>query len=120
MIEPMYKKGNRLAWTGFLLGILFAILEYLGNSTMSGASNPLFVPSLEAFVPLFALAHLICIALIVWGAVLALKSKNRSLWWLLLILPAFAGAGIIFVAIIFMLKDKSVVATPVSVTTNTQ
>ena len=110
MIQSTYKKGNRLAWTGFLLGITFAILEYLGTSTATEGSV-ILVPSLEPFVPLFLLARLLCIALIIWGDVLALKSKNRSRWWLLSVVPALGGGGIIFAAIPFMLKDKSA-ATP--------
>ena len=101
----MYKKGNRLAWTGFILAIVFAVLEYLGDSSQGNAA---FVPSLQPFVGVFALAHLACIALIIWGTVLALRAKNRSLWWLLLVVPALAGGGIIFVAILFMLKNKPV------------
>ena len=107
MIQPTYKKGNRLVWTGFLLGIAFGISAYLG--TPSG-NNAFFVPSLQSLVPIFIMGRIVCIALIVWGCVLALKAKNRSLWWMLLIVPALGGlGGMIFVVILFALKDKSVI-----------
>lgn len=114
MIQPMYKKGNRLAWTGYCLAIASEILQWLGSATYNGASNSIFVPSLAPFIGLFIFINLVGIALLLWGSVLALKAKNRSFWWLLLFLLALVGTGVIFIAIIFMLKDKSVVAAPTS------
>jgi hypothetical protein len=97
MIEPMYKKGNRLAWIGFVLVIIYAFVAVFGS----------FLPSLHPFVSVSIVFDVVGIALMFWGSILALRSKNRSLWWLLFFLLALSGAGVIFVAIIFMLKDKS-------------
>ena len=105
----MYKKGNHLAWTGFALVVTYAFVSVFGGLTAGG--TPL-LPSLQPFVPFAALLDIIGTVLMFWGAILALKSKNRSLWWLLLFLLALSGAGVVFVAIIFMLKDKSVPVTP--------
>ena len=108
---PMYKKGNRLAWIGFILAIIFTIPEFWLMGQANGVTG--LAPSLLLLFAFSSLARVVCVAIIIWGAVLALKAKNRSMWWLLLVAPGLFGGGlIILVAILFMLKDKSTTPAP--------
>ena len=110
-----------MVWVGFLAGIVFGVLDMLATPLdmvgTSGSISPMhvvgpLVPALQSFGWVFTVAHLVCIAIIAWGCVDVLKAKNRSLWWILLLIPALAGLfGMLFVIIIFMLKDKSSSAT---------
>lgn len=97
MNKPLYKKGNILTWTGFLLSAFFKFLGYFSSDKIGA------MPSIKPLIPLFNILVLVGIVLMIWGAVLALKSKNRTLWWLLLI-PILNIIGLI---IIFALRDKS-------------
>lgn len=94
MIKAKFKKGNRLAWTGFFGALLFSFLAGL------------YETPLEVMM-LFMFLHWLFIAIIIWGCVLALQAKNRSLWWLLLLIPMLAGiVGVITVVFVFGLADK--------------
>ena len=104
MIEIKYKKGNRLAWTGFLGALTFGILHtFQKTAAYSFGTTPT-----EVLAALFVLLHWLFVAIIIWGCSLALQAKNRSLWWLFLLAPMLAGvAGMIMVVGIFALGDKS-------------
>jgi hypothetical protein len=92
MIQAQYKKGNILVWIGFIGALVFSILEWLNQP---GAM-------------LFILMRWVFVGMIIWGCSLALRSKNRSLWWLLLLLPMLAGVvGIVMVVVVFALRDKT-------------
>ena len=82
-----------------------AICQALGTP-----SNMIFVPSMQPWVPLFRVAQFPVLVLIVWGATLAIRSKGRSLWWLVLLLPFLLNGvvGLVMTAILFGLKDKTV------------
>jgi len=63
----------------------------------------------QYWIPFLEIAQIPGLALLVWGSVLALRSKARSLWWLLLLLPFLVNwiAGLTMVAVIFALKDRT-------------
>lgn len=95
MQEQTYKKGHILVWVGFLGAVLFNALKIF--------AQPDLAPNLIPLVPLFSLIGLIFVVVLIWGAYLVLKSKNRSWAWLLLIIPL----NIIGVVVLFSLKDKT-------------
>lgn len=104
MIQPMYKKGKWLAWTGFVVSIISFVVTYV--FAISYGSRAVIVIS--------EVVYYICVAIIVWGIVLMLKAKKRSMWWMLFLLPAVFGEGVIFTPILLiiasLLGDKSVAA----------
>ncbi len=96
MKNEKYKKGNRLFWIGFLSGILFNVLPLF--------STPDTYPGLAPFVPLFTILSLVSAAVVIYGCVLVLQSKNRHWAWALSILVI----NIFGVILVYMLKDESV------------
>ena len=100
MLKQEYSKGNKLVWTGFLLGILFKVLPVF--------STPETFPALASFTAIFNILAIVFLIVLVYGLVLVLKSRGRHWTWVLLLLPLNA----IGIVVIYMLKDKLPQETP--------
>lgn len=90
MNQDLYKKASWLAWGGLLLGFLLRMGVIVIDPTKATRS-------------MSELLSLMVLPFIVWGAILALRSKNRHWAWVFILLPL----NVIGLAIIFVFKDKS-------------
>jgi hypothetical protein len=102
MQEQTYKKGNTIAWLGFLGEVVFR-----GLSTLA---QPDYLPSLIPFAVILFLLQIASLIILIWGAYLVLQSKNRSWGWLLLIAPL----SLVGLVILYYLKDKTQASIPTS------
>lgn len=104
MTQALYKKGDLLAWSGFALGSIAGLGQTLGTP-----SSVVFIPSFEPWVTVFRIAQLPVLILIVLGSALALRSRGRSLWWLLVLSSFLLNGlvGLLATAILFGLREKA-------------
>lgn len=102
MIQPLYKRGNKLVWLGWLSAIAFSILVGI-------SSPPLYIiPDSPFMAVLFAVCKLASITILIYGCFLVLKAKRRSQWWLMIpVLCLVSSVGVLAVLLIFSLKDKN-------------
>jgi hypothetical protein len=104
MTTSKYIWADRLAWIGFFGSFLFGAIELFGQPNSTG----LVLPFSQEVLRLAEVLHLASIGAIVYGCALALRSKSRSLFWLLLLTPALVTPiGPMMMIIIFALKDKT-------------
>jgi hypothetical protein len=90
-----YKKAHRIAWFSFALIVIPRALNILVLASVSASDRE---PNLDI---LFLIVSCIGVAGMIYSCVLALRTKARTLAWLLLLLPL----NLLGVVAIFMLSN---------------
>ena len=107
MLKPILTggKGDKYIVIGALGAIFFDVL----SNVVGSQSSP--IPPLAPFAEWIGLVTLPFFALMAYGCWLVLKVKNRSKWWMLLVIPGFfTSKDTLFITLfIFFLENKTAV-----------